>query len=62
MMALLVKVVKAEALPGGMAVLLCDDQGDPLPQISAVIRQENGEFSTIEVRLLIDGENVRFER
>lgn len=60
---MIVKIMDAQGVPGGhKAVMLCDDNGDPLPQqVGGVLRNFVGAVPTIEVTFNIDGQSVRFE-
>lgn len=58
---MLIKIEDAPSVPGGRAIMLCDDQGQPLPMQSRVVLC-NGvdEMGEITVTFRIDGEQVRF--
>ena len=59
---MIVKIVKAPAVPGGMAPVLCDDKGKILAgQFRTVIRAEAGAIPTITVTFEIDGKHIKFE-
>ena len=61
-MELLVKIVDDVSIAGGKGVLLCDENGTPLPtQIRASVSNDVGEYPVIDVRLVVDGDKVRFE-
>jgi hypothetical protein len=56
---LIVKVVEAAGIPGGSAVELCDEHGEPLPnQVSCRLEQAAGERSVLTVSFSIDGEKI----
>ena len=57
---MIVKIMEASGVGGGLALMLCDDLGKPLPyQISSVLKQDVAEASTITVTFLIDGVEIR---
>lgn len=57
---MIIRIDEASAVAGGRAVLLCDDQGEPLPmQHRVILDQAVGEGSTITVTFHIDGVLVR---
>ncbi|HMO74076.1 MAG TPA: hypothetical protein PKD48_01900 [Sphingopyxis sp.] len=58
---MLIKIDAASSVPGGKAIVLCDDNGSPLPMQSRVVLS-NGvdEMGEITVTFVIDGERVRF--
>jgi hypothetical protein len=57
---MIIKIDEASAMVGGRAVLLCDDDGVPLPmQYRVVLDQAVGEASSITVSFHIDGDKVR---
>jgi hypothetical protein len=46
-------------LPGGIAMVLCDEAGKMLPgQAAGVLEYEQGELSTFTVKFEIDGTDV----
>lgn len=56
-----VKIVDAPGVPGGRALALCDENGQPLGgQISAVVETGVGERPRITVTFGIDGKSIRF--
>jgi hypothetical protein len=58
-MKLKIMTVGGVNLPGGVAFVLCDEDGKMLPCQSAVaIAQEQGECSTITVTFEINGRDV----
>lgn len=60
-MILTIRIVDAPATPSGKAFLLCDEQGEPIPNQFASIVRCSLEGQTVEVSFAIDGEKVRFE-
>lgn len=59
---MLIKVENAASVPGGRAIMLCGDDGTPLPmQTRTVVEAGVDELGTITVTFQIDGEKVRFE-
>jgi len=51
-----VRIVDAPGIPGGKAVVLCDDDGVMLPQQTRVILENGiGELPTITATFVIDG-------
>lgn len=60
-MKLTVRVVDAPLQAGGTAILLCDEDGEPLPsQMDVSISQRAAGVSTITVTLLINGDDIAF--
>lgn len=58
---MIIKIEDAASVPGGRAILLCDDEGNTLPsQIRTVVEAGVDELGTITVTFQIDGERVRF--
>lgn len=58
---MLIKIEEAASVPGGRAIMLCDDDGNPLPmQLRTVVEAGVDELGTITVTFQIDGEKVRF--
>lgn len=51
-----IRFIDSQAVPGGKAVALCDDQGVILPmQKRAVLESGVGEIATITVTFAVDG-------
>lgn len=60
-MKLVVKVIAAPSVPGGKALALCTEEGQPVgKQVSCVVENEVREIGVITVRFYIDGEAIRF--
>ena len=58
---MLIRIMDAAAVAGGKAVLLCDDDGKPLPfQIETMLHAAVGEHGSITVKFQIDGKKIRF--
>ena len=58
---MLIKIEEAASVPGGRAIMLCDDEGMPLPrQIRTTVDTGAGDLGEITVTFSIDGEQVRF--
>ncbi|MGV1682916.1 hypothetical protein [Sphingopyxis sp. NJF-3] len=58
---MLIKLDDAPSVPGGRAIVLCDNDGVPLPmQTRTVVDTNVGDFGSITVTFTIDGERVRF--
>ena len=53
------KIMEAAAVPGGRALMLCDDRGIPVPQQLACTIEQNLNSVTVTVVLRVDGEHVR---
>lgn len=57
-----VRMLPAPAVEGGVAAILCTDDGAPLPlQMETVLRQEAGGRSIITITFGIDGEHIEIE-
>ncbi len=60
-MRLIIRITDAEAVPGGKSLILCDEDGIPLPgQIGVSATTAIGENSIVTVQFAVDGEKVRF--
>lgn len=58
---MLIKIENAPSVAGGKAIMLCDDQGEPLPmQVRSVLSAGVNEVGEITVTFSIDGDRVRF--
>lgn len=55
-MNLTVKIKNVAGVPGGKVVLLCDENGEPLPGIISTVTSSGVE----ELSFAIDGDNIRF--
>lgn len=57
---MIIKIHQSAAVAGGRAIMLCDDEGEPLPMQTAVrLDQSMGDASQITVTFAIDGKLVR---
>ncbi len=59
-MKLKVMIKDAGAVPGGRAILLCDEHGEPLPGIVHVVVENGLRDARVTVTLLVDGDQVAF--
>ncbi|MEO7469815.1 MAG: hypothetical protein ABIV36_22635 [Sphingobium limneticum] len=58
---LLVRIVDAPSLPPARAVMICDSEGNPLPnQLSTGLINGLGEQTIITVQFVVDGERIAF--
>lgn len=59
-MKLRVLVVESAGAPSGANLMLCDENGEPLPnQQEVAAHAEAGGFPTISVRFVVDGKSVK---
>lgn len=60
---MIIRIMDCSAIPGGgRGILLCDDDGNMLPEQTEVkLINGCGDVPLITVTFLVDGENVRFE-
>jgi hypothetical protein len=59
---MLVRFVDAPMVPGGRAVVICDDTGKPLHgQIGSILECEVGQQPRITVIFEIDGKKIRMD-
>lgn len=55
-----VRIIDGCNTPGGKSVLLCDEEGKPLPLQRNVVLDQDGDMAQITVTFFIDGERVVF--
>nr|WP_314471051.1 hypothetical protein [uncultured Sphingomonas sp.] len=57
---MIIMMKDAPAQPGGKCLMLCNDDGTPVPmQVSSVLEQQVGDAATFTVTLAVDGQEVR---
>lgn len=57
---MLLKIMDAPSVPGGKALVACDDSGEVLPmQFACELEQVSGESVVVKVSFKIDGKKVR---
>ena len=58
---MILKISRA-CVAGGRAVVLCDDDGDPLQNVVSLdLKQNIDDLSTVTATFIIDGKIMRFE-